>query len=96
VDALYVVSVEVMYQISMMFLRANKDNLLDKMKKNINNLDPDTMANHRMKIKQLTEQMYPNFLPGKAFQRNERALGNHLSKAIMAISKNGKKQDYAC
>jgi hypothetical protein len=57
----------------------------------INNVDPETVDNHRIKIKQLTERMYPHFPPAKVFQRLERALGHNLFvKAIMAISKTAK------
>jgi hypothetical protein len=75
----------------MMFLKANKELLLDKMEKNTKSLDHRTVSNHRTKINLLTTEMYPYFLPGKAFQKYERALGhNLLIKANMAVSKTGK------
>jgi hypothetical protein len=75
----------------MMFLKSNKKLLLDKMDKNAENLSARTVSNHRAKINLLTGEMYPDFPPGKAFQKFERALGHNLFvKAIRAISKTGK------
>jgi hypothetical protein len=88
---LRLLAVEVMHGISMMFLNANKANLLIKMDANINSAHLDYVHNHRIKIRHLSETMSSSFPPAKAYQRFKRALGHNLFvKAIMAISKTGK------
>ena len=86
------VATEVMFRITMMFLKINAQELRDNIQANVQEFSDEIVTSHQSKILFLLEHMYPsieNDLAGE-FKQLEQQVGHNLFvKAIMAISKTG-------
>ena len=89
----HLVSLEVLFHVSMMFLKTNLKRLEDEMKTNTSGLHEDVISKHRKKMKELIKGRYPKVDKGpkKEFSKLEKYVGHDLLlTAIMSSGKSAK------